>query len=117
MTKIIEPIDCAGTRGARQQAMKERRSMLTPKIDDIEMQGCESCGKEFPLEDMIRQQDGWFCEGCYAEFKAQFDACEHKWTPEIDDMGDEGKYCEKCCGFVADGNFEALFGKPAPVRT
>jgi hypothetical protein len=117
MTKLIEPIVSAGIRGAMKQAMKEHRSMLIPTADEIEMQGCEHCSKEFPLEEMTRQADGWFCEGCYAEFKKHFDACDHIWEPEIDDMGDEGQYCAKCCGFVCDGNFEALFGKAPPARS
>jgi len=86
-------------------------------MDEIETQACEHCNKEVPLEDMTRQSDGWFCEDCYAEFKANFDACDHLWSPDVDDMGDEGQYCPKCCGFVADGNFESLFGKPAPARS
>ena len=83
----------------------------------IELQGCECCDQEKNLELMTRMSDGWFCEDCYANFKTHFDACDHKWVPEVDDMGDEGQYCEKCSGFVCDGNFAALFGKPPPARS
>jgi len=37
MTKIIDPIDCAATRGALRQAKEARKSML-PKL------GCRRCG-------------------------------------------------------------------------
>lgn len=85
--------------------------------ETIELQGCEHCNKEYDLESMTRMGDGWFCEGCCADFQANFDACDHLWSPAVDDMGDEGQHCPKCCGFVCDGNFEALFGKPPPARS
>ena len=66
-----------------------------------EKQGCEHCSKEFPLETMSCSADGcWICEGCYADFKKQFDACEHDWEPHTDEMGDEGRVCKRCSGFV-----------------
>lgn len=84
--------------------------------ETIELQGCEHCNEEKNLELMTRMGDGWFCEDCYADFKTHFDACDHKWTPNIDDMGDEGQYCEKCSGFVCDAAFPSLFGRAAPPR-
>jgi hypothetical protein len=64
-----------------------------------------------------RMGDGWFCEDCYAEFKTHFDACDHKWTPDIDDMGDDGQYCEKCSGFVRNEDFPSLFGRAASAQS
>lgn len=82
--------------------------------ETIELQGCEHCNQEKNLELMVRMGDGWFCEDCYADFKTHFDACDHKWSPDVDDMGDEGQYCEKCSGFVRDEDFLAMFGTSTP---
>ena len=75
-----------------------------------EIQGCEHCQKEFPLETMRMMSDAWFCEPCTKEWQQIFDACQHKWTPHVDEMGDDGRYCERCTGFVADDTFDARFG-------
>jgi hypothetical protein len=69
--------------------------------DEIDMQGCERCAAELPIERMSMMDDCWFCPSCVADFRKQFDACEHQWEPHTDTMGDEGQYCSKCCGFVA----------------
>lgn len=68
--------------------------------DPIDLQGCEHCEKEFPIEEMTMQEDVWICQGCYAEWKQHFDRCEHSWSPHVSTMGDDGQYCERCCGFV-----------------
>lgn len=69
--------------------------------DEIDLRGCEHCSKEFPVETMSHSADGyWMCEGCCAEFKKTFDACEHEWEPHVDAMGDEGRVCKRCSGFV-----------------
>lgn len=75
----------------------------------IDLQGCEHCSKEFPIEAMTSMDDCWICQGCHAEWKKEFDACEHEWTSDIDAMGDTGKYCQKCSGFVRDDDFDDLF--------
>jgi uncharacterized Zn ribbon protein len=67
-----------------------------------DLQGCEHCSKEFPIEDMTMMDDGWFCAECCAEWKAEFDACAHSWEPEESEFGEPGKYCGKCHGFVLD---------------
>lgn len=64
-----------------------------------DLQGCESCSKDFPIETMTMMCDCWFCEGCYKEWKAEFDACEHHWTPEDSEFGEPGRYCDKCSCF------------------
>lgn len=60
--------------------------------------------------------DFWICQECYSGWKAEFDACDHDWVSDIDHMGDAGKYCQKCSGFVRDDDFDGLFGK-APAVT
>lgn len=82
----------------------------------VEMQGCEHCSKEFPLETMRMMEDCWFCEACTNEFQEAFDTCKHKWSPYTDTMGDPGQVCEKCSGFVNDDDFPLLFGVAAPPR-
>jgi hypothetical protein len=68
--------------------------------DDTE-QGCEHCQRQFPIEIMSTSGDGcWLCPGCVAEFRKVFDACEHDWEPHVDHMGDEGRVCKRCSGFV-----------------
>jgi hypothetical protein len=74
-----------------------QNSLNDPEPDDL--QGCEHCSKEFPIEDMTMMGDCWFCADCYADWKKTFDACEHKWEPDQDEFGEPGKYCEKCHGF------------------
>lgn len=67
--------------------------------DEIEMQGCEHCSKEFPLDQVTMMGEYWFCHGCEAEWRAVFDACEHQWEDSSDD-GVQGTYCPKCSGFI-----------------
>jgi hypothetical protein len=85
----------------------------TDMSEQIELQGCEHCGKDHNLETMRMMSDCWFCEDCTADFQKHFDACSHKWSPHVDEMGDPGQYCEHCSGFVRDEDFPALFGESA----
>lgn len=39
---------------------------------------------------------------CIAEWRAEFDACQHDWQEPYWFDGDEGKICRKCSGFVAN---------------
>lgn len=66
----------------------------------IELQGCERCDKENPIQTMTMMDDCWFCQECVTDFQKHFDACDHKWSPHVDCMGDDGQYCERCSGFV-----------------
>jgi hypothetical protein len=75
----------------------------------IELQGCEHCSKEFPIETMQHMEGNWFCEVCTNEFQEAFKICEHKWSPHTNEMGDPGQYCENCSGFVSDDDFPRLF--------
>ena len=34
--------------------------------------------------------DCWFCHACYTAWKAEFDACEHDWEPELSEFGEDG---------------------------
>lgn len=70
--------------------------------EPIDLQQCESCSKEYPIESMQMMEDDWFCEGCYVAWKQEFDACEHRWSQHTSTMGEPGRYCSKCAGFVAD---------------
>lgn len=73
--------------------------MVLTKTD---LQGCEHCGNEFPIEDCHMMVDTWICDRCYREWKAEFDTCDHEWEPETDQYGDPGRFCRKCHGFVID---------------
>lgn len=70
--------------------------------EPIDMQGCESCGNQFPVESMQLMEDNWICEGCYGEWKKEFDTCDHRWKPHTNSMSEPGRICERCSGFVAD---------------
>ena len=70
-----------------------------PIPDPVDLQGCEHCGKEFPLDECVTMVDCWYCDGCYKEWKAVFDACQHDWEPELSEFGEDGRYCHKCSGF------------------
>jgi hypothetical protein len=74
--------------------------MSVTATDDL--QACEHCRKEFPIEEMLSMSDFWICSGCYAEWKQTFDACEHQWEPHESEFGEPGKYCGRCMGFVVD---------------
>jgi hypothetical protein len=73
--------------------------------DEIELQGCEHCQKEFPIEEMTMMPDCWICQSCYDGWKQHHDKCQHSFVPHVAD-GDEGQYCERCCGFVRTGDFQ-----------
>jgi hypothetical protein len=73
-----------------------------------ELQGCEHCGKEVPIESMTTMGDCWFCSPCTDEWRAHFASCKHVFTPSHE-HGDAGQYCEKCSGFVRDEDFLLLF--------
>lgn len=68
--------------------------------DPIDMQGCEHCGKEFPIETMHMMEDCWMCDACVTEWKKEFDACAHEWAPYINEFGEDSKICHKCNGVV-----------------
>jgi hypothetical protein len=65
----------------------------------LDLQGCEHCSKEFPIDTMTSMGDFWICQVCYDGWKKEFDACEHHWTPEASEFGEPGQYCDKCSGF------------------
>ena len=79
-----------------------------------DIQACEFCSKEYPIEDCMSMEDSWICQPCYAAWKAEFDACNHEWEPHMDSMGDAGQYCTRCSGFVSDEDMPAMF--PAPEK-
>lgn len=68
-------------------------------MENVDLQGCEHCGKEFPVETCHMMSDVWICDGCYKDWKKIFDACQHEWEPEESEFGEPGQYCHKCCGF------------------
>jgi len=73
-----------------------------------DLQGCESCDKELPIEQMTSMEDCWFCPGCVEAFQKEFDACDHRWKPHTSTMGEPGRVCERCSGFVADEDAAAV---------
>lgn len=72
---------------------------MTEKPD---LQQCESCTKEYPIQSMQMMEDNWICEDCYVEWKAEFDSCAHRWKPHTGTMSEPGRICERCSGFMAD---------------
>lgn len=81
----------------------------------VEMQRCEACDADVPLETATLMEECWFCPACVAKFLETFRACQHEWEPHVDSMGDPGWYCCRCAGFVNAEDFPALFpGVPLP---
>lgn len=80
---------------------------MTDEEDDFFT--CEHCSKAIPIDDAIGMDDCWYCPACYAEWKTCFDACTHEWEAHTDHMGDPGKYCTRCSGFVTDDIFAEMF--------
>ena len=70
-------------------------------MSGIDLQQCEHCNKQFPIEMMTSMEDCWFCQGCVEEWRKEFDACAHDWSPHVSTMGEEGRICSRCNGFVA----------------
>jgi hypothetical protein len=56
-------------------------------------------------------EDCWYCPKCVAEWQAEFDACQHDWEPHVSVMGDDGQYCKNCSGFVANEDWQTIFGE------
>ncbi len=71
-------------------------------MTEADLQQCEHCDNEFPIETMTSMEDCWFCERCVSAWRKEFDSCSHAWTPHVSVMGDEGRYCGNCSGFVAN---------------
>lgn len=72
---------------------------------DGDFVGCESCSDQrVPMEVAISAGDGYFCPKCHAEWKAEYDACEHDWRDGTDEHGEACRVCNKCSGvnFNAD---------------
>ena len=76
--------------------------------EPVDLQQCEHCDKEFPVETMTMMEDDWICDGCYKEWRAEFDACNHVWKPHTSTMSEPGRICERCNGFVADEDAPSL---------
>lgn len=72
--------------------------------EPVDLQQCEHCDKELPIETMSMMEDCWFCESCVKEWREEFDACKHEWRPYVDQMGDEGRICDHCNGFAVNKN-------------
>ena len=67
-----------------------------------DMQQCETCPTSLPIEEMQAHGEVYLCPRCSADAVEAFHACTHNWEPGFDHMGDPGKQCHKCGGFVAD---------------
>ena len=80
----------------------KREDVIAAADDSEEMQACEHCGSEVPLDDAVSSEGCWYCPKCFEEWRAEFDACEHDWDaePYYGEHGDEGRLCKKCSGFV-----------------
>lgn len=85
--------------------------MTMQAIDEGDLQQCESCGKQGHISDYTIMEDCWFCSQCTADWQKHFDQCEHEWEsePHYSTMGDKGRICSKCHGFVDDETFKELF--------
>ena len=84
-------------------------------VDEAGMTTCEHCDRAFPFEEAISSGDGChFCPSCWAEWKAEFDACAHDWEAAADDNGDVGRVCLRCSGFVSDDMFDQVIRAALP---
>lgn len=73
-----------------------------------DMQACEACRSEHPIQTMTLMEGCWFCEACDGKFREAFATCDHKWSPHTDEMGDLGQYCERCTGFVRNEDMHLI---------
>ena len=44
-----------------------------------------------------------------AEWQELFKSCQHEWEPHTDTMGEAGRFCNRCLGFVRNEDFHLLF--------
>jgi len=73
-----------------------------------ELQRCEHCLQYAQIETMTHMSEAWFCQPCVENWKATFDACDHQWSPWVDEYGDQGQFCERCTGFVRNEDMADL---------
>lgn len=72
-----------------------------PMASEIETFTCESCGKDFPIEEETGMLgDGHCCQACATEIGAVIAGCDHQFVPFTDNMGDDGRYCTRCTVFL-----------------
>lgn len=76
--------------------------------EDIETGACEACETVVPFEDLVSHVDVYLCRKCSDAWRAEFDVCLHRWEPHRA-YGEEGRYCTRCAGFVADEMAASLF--------
>lgn len=75
--------------------------------------GCESCGVPFQSDDDgVSMGDVYFCAKCYAEWKAEYDACEHEWGGGEYEGGQ--RICNKCNGYEPES--PELAAAPQPPK-
>jgi predicted nucleic acid-binding Zn ribbon protein len=80
--------------------------MVTAPVD---IQGCENCSNEFPIETMRMTDDGcWICSGCDSEFRQHFSSCGHQWESHVNSHGEPSQYCPKCSGTVRNEDMALL---------
>lgn len=91
-------------------------AIVETEMTEIDLQSCELCDKESPFDTMSSHGEIWICGECDAAFRAAFKSCEHDWDKKAayDANGDEGRYCNKCCGFVRTEDFPGFLGTAAP---
>lgn len=82
---------------------------MMSKTETTDLQGCEQCGKQVPIEDAIPTADGcYLCAGCDQNWRALFDACQHQWKPRTNEWGESAAVCGRCSGTVALEDFPSL---------
>lgn len=99
---------CRGTgwHGGWKEKTGEAVRLRCPCVNRIrdtkltDQRDCEFCGNEHAIEDMTLMEDCWICPSCEAEWRSEFDACEHEWEPYTDTHGESGRVCKHCSGFV-----------------
>lgn len=80
-----------------------------------DMQRCETCPSDHPIEEMERHGEVWLCPKCSRDANEAFLACDHSWRPDFDEHGEPAQYCGKCGGMVPNDDFETVIGKAAPM--
>lgn len=80
-----------------------------------DMQTCETCPAEHPIDNMRCHGEVYLCPKCSGEAYEAFRTCAHNWRPETDAFGDAVQRCNKCGGDVPDDQFERIVGTPLPT--
>lgn len=65
------------------------------ELIDMPLVPCEFCEKRVREDSLTQHGDVSLCQKCSADWRAEYDACDHEWAQE---EFDQARVCKKCNG-------------------